>query len=168
MSLKGRKNPTAKNPECHPSWCGIDIHSCNNCGKSISKPRILTCSTKCRDAIRSKNGTLKRRIEYNGNIFQSSWEVEIAKFLDDNNVRWSQPKKRLQWFDTTLNKKRTYLPDFLLDNHAVFLDVKNPFKQKQDADKLNQLCNKFTLVVGDIDTIKNYVATMEGLEPPTE
>ena len=168
-ALKGRKNPAAKNPALHPKWCKVQLHHCAVCKRPMSNPKRKTCSTTCRDSICSKNGTLKQRIEYNGRVFQSSWEVDIAKFLDQHQISWEQPNTRLQWFDTTLCKMRTYLPDFYLPNRNVYIDVKNPLKQKQDADKLRQLKSIFPLVVGDKDEVKRFImAGAEGLEPPTK
>lgn len=62
--------------------------------------------------------------------------------------------------DTTLNKDRTYLPDFFLPHYSIYLDVKNPFKQTQDKDKLNQLQNLIPLIVGDLKTIIQYIETL--------
>lgn len=165
IAMQGKKNPAAENPDLHLKWCGIKFHNCNHCGKLMSNPKRNTCSKECRDSIRSQNGTLKRRLTYNGVIFQSSWEVAIAQFLDHHNITWEQPHKRIKWFDKTLQKHRTYLPDFYLPEYNYFLDVKNPIKQKQDADKLSQLTTILNLHVGDIDTIKQFVARLAGLEP---
>lgn len=167
-ALSGRKHPAAKNPLYHPKYCVIKLHKCkvDDCNQIISNPYRLTCSINCRDSIRSKNGTLKRRIDYNGKTFQSSWEVEIAKFLDHHGINWDQPKKRLSWYDTTLNKTRTYLPDFILLDTGTYLDVKNPIKQLQEADKISQLIKQFKLYIGDIPYIKSCVVATEGLEPP--
>ena len=145
---------------CKISWC-------NNCGICIRNSDRKTCSISCRDQIRSKNGTLKRRVFYKTFIFQSTWEIEIAKFLDYHNIIWEQPHKRLKWFDTTTKTNRTYLPDFLITDHKIYLDVKNPFKQIQDAGKLKQLKSLFPLFVGDIQQVKDYLVGLEGLEPPT-
>ncbi len=164
-SLSGRKHPAAQNPEFHPRWSGIKYHPCNNCGKIISNPRRNTCSIECRDSIRSQNGTLTRRVSYNNMIFQSNWEVIIAKFLDENNIEWLQPHKRITWYDNIQQKTRTYLPDFYLPKFNKFLDVKNPIKQLQDADKISQLKKNIPLEVGDILFIKTIVARLAGLEP---
>lgn len=33
------------------------------------------------------NGRVKK-VEYNGILLDSSWEVEVAKYLDSNNIKW--------------------------------------------------------------------------------
>lgn len=159
-TMKGKSNLSAKNLELHPKWCGIKYHPCNYCGQIISNPKRKTCSKQCKDSISSVNGTLKRRLPYKGYIFQSSWEVIIAKFLDEQQVIWNQPTKRIKWFDSTLQKDRTYLPDFYLPMFNYYLDVKNPIKQLQDADKIKQLTNIMQLRVGDIEDIKSFVLSL--------
>ena len=164
-AMSGRKNPSAKNPELQPRWCGIRFHNCSNCGKHMTNPKRNTCSKSCLDNIRSKNGTLKKRISYRGFVFQSSWEVRIAEFLDQHDIKWTQPKKRLLWKDSINRKTRTYLPDFYLEEYDVFIDVKNPFKQKTDADKIKHLKEQFNLFVGDLESTYDYLARLAGLEP---
>ena len=165
VAMSGRRNISAKNPDLHPQYRKINFHECICCNKLISNPKCKTCSITCRDNIRALNGTLKRRIKYKEEVFQSNWEVEIAKFLDRYNINWSHPCKRLLWFDSTLQKNRTYLPDFFLVDYNIWLDVKNPIKQLQDADKIKQLVKIFPLIVGDVISIKEYVAQLVGLEP---
>lgn len=133
----------------------------------MSNPKRLTCSNSCRDQIRSQNGNLHRRVYYKSFTFQSNWEIAIAEFLDKHNIEWEQPHKRLKWFDTTQQNNRTYLPDFYLPKYNYYLDVKNPIKQIQDADKIKQLKLLFPLFVGNIKETTNFVAGMAGLEPAT-
>ena len=40
-------------------------------------------------------------IEYNGVIFDSSWEVEFAKLLDNKVIKWERPKEVLNIFGMT-------------------------------------------------------------------
>jgi hypothetical protein len=139
--------------------------SCNNCKAFFwqQKPDQKCCSISCRDSIRSKNKCAKVRISYfnrNENIdvnLQSSWEKDIAIWLDSRNIVWTRPSKRLHWFDQTNQKWRTYLPDFYLPKFQKFLDVKNPMKMKEDADKIKQLTQLFPLSVGNREEIKSTV-----------
>jgi hypothetical protein len=142
--------------------------TCNSCQKGFWKLmfRQVCCSKECRDNIRSQNKCRKTQIEYfniyeNKNvILQSTWEVTIADWLVTNNVVWFRPSKRLKWYDTTLDVERTYLPDFYLKDFNVYLDVKNPLKQKEDADKISQLIELFPLYVGDIGVIQSMVSNL--------
>ena len=147
--------------------------SCSNCSNNFwqTKPYQKCCSKSCRDSICSQNKVKKTQIVYFNkydqvNItLQSTWELIIAEWLDANNVAWQRPVNRIKWIDTTLNKTRTYLPDFWLVSYSVYLDVKNPVKQSEDADKLSQLKSIIPLYVGDIDYIKQAVERLAGLEP---
>lgn len=162
----GFKNTVPETPS-HAPRTRIYFQVCKVCKSSFISKKIkrLTCSKVCYDSIRSQNGTLKQRITYNNMVFQSAWEIDIAKFLDLINITWEQPHKRILWYDTTLQKERTYLPDFYLVAYNIYIDVKNPFKQAQDCDKLQQLKSIIPLFVGNIPEVKNYVARLAGLEP---
>lgn len=148
-------------------------YSCHSCSKSFWQTRWgqKCCSIPCRDNIRSQNKCRKTQIYYfnkyeNKNvILQSTWEVKIAIWLDANNIEWSRPKNRIKWYDITLQKNRTYLPDFYLLKYSIYLDVKNPVKMEQDKDKISQLISVMPLYVGDIDQVKKYVERLAGLEP---
>lgn len=69
--------------------------------------------------------TYIKSYEYNGIYFDSSWEIEVAKSLDDNNIKWIRPD-RLFYKDNE-NKKRYYFPDFYLVDYDVYLDPKNDY-----------------------------------------
>ena len=96
---------------------------------------------------------------------QSTWEVKIAEWLDLNNITWTRPNKRISWYDSTLNKSRTYLPDFYLDKFLFYIDVKNPVKILEDADKIRQLQLILPLYVGTIGEVKIFVERLIGIEP---
>lgn|ERR1039457_3002679 len=152
------------------------FYKCHHCHNIFEQKNWgqKCCSIACRDSIRSKNKCAKIRIIYfnhNDNTetsLQSSWELTIAKWLDEQNIIWLRPSKRLHWFDTTMKKWRTYLPDFYLPKFNKFLDVKNPIKMKEDADKLSQLMKLFPLLLGNREEIKAFVSNLvlhEGFEP---
>lgn len=52
-----------------------------------------------------------------------------------------------------------------LPGYNFYLDVKNPKKQMEDADKIKQLIAQFPLFVDDIQKVKQFVARLAGLEP---
>lgn len=148
-------------------------YQCHSCYKSFWQTSYgqKCCSIPCRDNIRSQNKCKKLQLVYynkNNNTtvnLQSTWEVKIATWLDNNNIAWTRPTTRVRWYDTTLQKNRTYLPDFYLPKYNYYLDVKNPVKMKEDKDKINQLISIMPLYVGDIPQIKKYVEGLTGLEP---
>jgi hypothetical protein len=148
-------------------------HCCHSCSKSFwqTSYRQKCCSKICRDNICSQNKCKKLKLNYYNKhtkstiILLSSWEVKIASWLDKYNIVWIPPTNRIKWYDTTLQKIRTYLPDFYLPEYKKYLDVKNPVKFEKDKDKISQLISIMPLYVGDIIQIKKYVAALAELEP---
>lgn len=148
-------------------------HKCNHCHKDFwqLKPKQKCCSTECRDNIRSQNKCRKTQIPYFSKFdnqyvnLQSTWELKIAKWLDDNGIAWSRPTKRIKWYCQQTNKYRTYLPDFFLVDHCYFIDVKNPVKAEADKEKLLTIQSIIPLYVGDITCCIKYMERLAGLEP---
>ena len=69
--------------------------------------------------------TQSRWIEYKGKKLGSSYELQVAQSLDENNIEWDTCK-RFNYIDP-LGKVRTYTPDFYLPEYNVYLDPKNDF-----------------------------------------
>lgn len=78
-------------------------------------------------AIRRKIGgvTQSRWIKYKDKTLGSSYELAVAKSLDENSITWDTGK-RISYIDP-FGKKRTYTPDFYLEEYDVYLDPKNDF-----------------------------------------
>lgn len=66
-----------------------------------------------------------RWITYKGKTLGSSYELEVAKSLDENGIEWDTCK-RFGYSDPN-GKKRTYTPDIYLPEFDVYLDPKNDF-----------------------------------------
>ena len=66
-----------------------------------------------------------KTIEYKCIKLDSKYEFEVAKELDDNQVKWERPTYFL-WEDTDGVKHR-YYPDFYLPEYNVYLDPKNDY-----------------------------------------
>ena len=64
--------------------------------------------------------------------FDSSWEVRVAKSLDENKIKWERPRNGFIWND----EGNKYYPDFYLIDHDVYLDPKNAYLQKIDKQKI--------------------------------
>ena len=60
----------------------------------------------------------KARAIYRGQSFRSSWEVRVAKRLDEFGIRWEYEAHRFDLGECT------YLPDFYLPDQGVFWEVK--------------------------------------------
>jgi len=155
-------------------WCRLyGRYTCHGCLKEFWRPKIyqVCCSIDCRDRICSQNKCKKTQIEYfnkfeNKTIYlQSTWEQNIADLLTKLDIYWTRPSKRFKWTDTTLQKKRTYLPDFYLPQYDLYLDVKNPHKKQVDHDKISQLTKLFPLYVGTLSEMIDFIKRQTGVEP---
>lgn len=164
-TLTGRKHDHGNGQK----FCKIQSLYCKICNtpfilKSWSKTR-QTCSEKCRiELIFSErkyvNGK-RKTIEYfckteNKNVFlESTWEIEIAEFLDKNNVRWIRPKSIL-WIDAD-DKKHRYFPDFYLVDYNLYLDPKNEYCMEKDKDKMEYFTDKIDIIYGHKNVVKENV-----------
>lgn len=80
----------------------------------------------------------------------SSWEVNIAKWLDEKQIEWTRDRKiNFLWTDKN-GIKRRYYPDFYLPKLNIYIDPKNKYKLEKDKYKLNQVVkeNKINLIFG--------------------
>jgi hypothetical protein len=64
-------------------------------------------------------------ITYNGKTLGSTYELELVKDLDRNNILWDICK-RFSYIDPN-GKHRTYTPDIYLKEFDVYLDPKNDY-----------------------------------------
>lgn len=89
----------------------------------------------------------------------SSWEVKVAKYLDEKNIKWVRNRKLLfYWFDK-MNRKRRYYPDFFLPEYNIYLDTKNKYLMKKDKYKIENVIknNNISLIVGDVKYVIYYI-----------
>lgn len=75
-----------------------------------------------------------KRFYYNGYLLESSWELELAKDLDRNGIKWVRPKPLIYRDDS--NQKRRYYPDFYLVDYNVYIDPKNDYVRTKDKKKI--------------------------------
>ena len=93
----------------------------------------------------------------------SSWEVKMAKWMDENGISWDRNKKRhVFWWTDKEGNKRRYYPDFYLPKFDVYLDPKNKYKLLNDQYKLDRVIkeNKIKLFYGEIENIKKNIDNM--------
>ena len=64
----------------------------------------------------------------------SSYERTVAKILDEHNINWIRPKP-LDWYSKD-GVKHHYFPDFYLTKYDVYLDPKNDYCFKVQAEKI--------------------------------
>ena len=94
-------------------------------GALKSKHRRLVRSTRL---YICKNGTEV--------LLDSSWEEALAKRLDELNIAWIRPEVPIPWTDHN-GKKHNYFPDFLLTDHNIYLDPKNPIAYNVQRAKID-------------------------------
>ena len=146
---------------------------CVICGKEFkSRGWVLkTCSDSCYMELISSNsrnnpncgGTRNsKRSYYKGILMDSSWEVVIAEWLDENNINWQRSRELMfKWTDAE-GKRRRYYPDFYLPKYDVYLDPKNDYGIEKDTFKLQQVVkeHKIRLIYGSCDNIIEAVSIM--------
>ena len=104
--------------------------------------RIKNTSDKISSTIMSKvkidawhNSFGKSKIiTYNGVDFHGSWEVEFAKYLDNNNICWERNIHKFEYYFE--NKIHYYTPDFYLLNSDVYVEIKG-YPTERDFCKWN-------------------------------
>lgn len=97
------------------------------------------------------NGRVKK-VEYNGILLDSSWEVEVAKYLDSNNIKWERPKIGLEYEWNGV--KRLYYPDFYLLEYNRYIEVKGYIRDR-DLCKWEQFPDIIIIKRSEIDDIKS-------------
>lgn len=150
------------------------LNNCIICKKEfVHWCKKKTCSKECYkkllSIITSKNEncggeTHFKRFKYNEISMDSSWEVDLAKWLDLKNIKWIRSKKLVFiWIDS--GKKRRYHPDFYLPDFNVYLDPKNGYKVECDKKKLDYVMNNYDikLFYGELDYIKNKIEEIMGV-----
>lgn len=99
------------------------------------------------------NGRVKK-VEYNGNIFDSSWEVVVAKFLDDNNILWERPQNGFEYIWE--NDTHLYYPDFYIPSMDLYIEVKG-YKRDRDEYKWKSLNNLVVIKQKEINAINKGI-----------
>jgi hypothetical protein len=86
-------------------------------------------------ALKSNHRRLRKgMVEYKGIMLDSSWELALAKRLDELQVKWIRPEP-LKWVDTDGNE-HNYFPDFYLQEYDLYLDPKNPAAYQNQKEKI--------------------------------
>ena len=104
-----------------------------------------------------KHRRLQRNIVYyKGIMMDSTWEVELAKRLDELEIKWIRPEEPLPWIDSR-GLTRNYFPDFYLPDYDIYLDPKNPHAIKVQKEKVDYVVEKYGVkIISSLDECKNY------------
>jgi hypothetical protein len=97
---------------------------------------------------RSKHFTI------NGVRYNSTWEYLVAEYLNKNDLKWQRSKiKPVSYFWN--NRWHLYFPDFLLQEHDIYIEVKG-YETERDRAKWEQSDKKVLVIKQkDVEKIKN-------------
>lgn len=161
------KNKRGPNPLISATKKGYPytkVQICTFCKKFFNydiRPKT-TCSDECFIKVKTILNNKGKKQVYKNITMDSSWEVEVAKYLDKLKIIWVRPNWALDWVDSTC-KDRKYFPDFYLIDYDIYLDPKNKHCQKLQKEKLEQILYTYDNVI--IGTLEYILAYLEGLEP---
>lgn len=79
----------------------------------------------------------RNTIHYNGMVLHSSYELELAKSLDENSVKFERGMS-FKYIGADGEWHR-YYPDFHLPEYDVYLDPKNDYLIQKDRDKIQRV-----------------------------
>jgi hypothetical protein len=109
-------------------------------GESVSR----TINKKVKEGTWHTSLAKKMHYNYNGVSLHGTWELNYAKWLDKNNIKWERCKKSFSYFFE--NKKRRYTPDFFLQETNEYIEIKG-YKTIKDEYKWNQFPSNFKLTI---------------------
>ena len=94
----------------------------------------------------NKNGSTSfrmKKVYYNDICFKSKWEVNVAIFLDSNNIKWKYENITYSLSETT-----SYTPDFSIYENEKFkkhIEVKGYFR-KENKEKFDKFLNMYPTI----------------------
>lgn len=95
---------------------------------------------------------------YRDEWMHSSWELEVAKWFDENNIKWT---KKVRYFEYTWNNNtRKYFPDFYLEEFDLYVEVKG-YETDRDLIKWKSIPNLLILKDKEIKEIKQRIYRLE-------
>lgn len=164
MNATRKSNPDVANQYTKARSLNLPIPS----GPYAGKPGFFTgCKhteetkqIQRKKALQSPHRRLRKKmVEYNGIMLDSTWELELAKRLDEQQIKWLRPKP-IKWLDED-GVTHNYFPDFFLPDYNLYLDPKNPHAFKVQQKKINQLKKQLTnlIFLTTIEDIQNFNAT---------
>ena len=81
-----------------------------------------------------------------------TWELRVAKWLDNNNYTWHRNKKRFAYFNKFREKISHYTPDFYIEEWKSYLEIKG-YETELDRCKWSQF--KEPLIIWKKEEMKN-------------
>lgn len=129
-------------------------------GKPLSKTHKRLISIAMKKAINdhpesySSNNVCGRTklIKYNGFTLNGKWELNVAEFLDDNNIKWTNIIDEEIYYKWN-GKNHRYFPDFYLEDFDLYIEVKG-YQRDRDIEKWKSLNNLIILKNKEISKIQ--------------
>jgi hypothetical protein len=105
------------------------------------------------DSYTSSNVCGRIKIEeYNGEKFHGKWEIEVAKWFDENDIKWI--RSNIKPFNYFWNEKwHLYFPDFYLPELNQYVEVKG-FETNRDLAKWSVVDNLIIIKSKEISLIR--------------
>lgn len=98
---------------------------------------------------------IRYTVEYNGNLYDSSWEVEFAKRLESLGIDFERPKELLKY--TLEGIEHNYFPDFWIPSIQKFVEVKNLYLFENDP-KVKELRKRNDIIwLTSLASIKEWL-----------
>lgn len=101
-------------------------------------------------SLKNRGGKCKW-FDYKGQKLQGTWELNIAKKLDEMNIDWYKPKvHRDVWIYELDGQEKSYTPDLFLKKHDIYLEIKGYWwgddKRKMEAVKQQHPEKKIVII----------------------
>lgn len=109
-------------------------------GESVSK----TIRKKVEEGTWHTSLAKRMHYNYNGVDLHGTWELNYAKWLDKNNIKWERCRRSFSYLFE--NKRRRYTPDFFLPETNEYIEIKG-YKTEKDEAKWDQFPKEFKLVI---------------------
>lgn len=97
------------------------------------------------------NGRIKHYI-FNGIKLDGLWELEVAKYLEENNIKWERPKNGFTYMWN--NSEHIYFPDFYLPEYNYYIEVKG-YQRERDLYKWQSVEHLIIIKQKEIENIRN-------------
>jgi len=117
----------------------------------LQNPESYTASNVC--------GRVKIE-EYKGEKFHGKWEVEVAIWLDKENIKWIRQIEPKNYYWN--NGWHLYFPDFYLPDYDLYIEVKG-YETERDRCKWSVVPNLVVLKNKEIKMIRENEFTTDGL-----
>lgn len=97
------------------------------------------------------NGRVKHYL-VNGIKLDGLWELEVAKYLEKNNIKWERPKNGFKYIWN--NSEHIYFPDFYLPEYNYYIEVKG-YQRDRDLYKWKSVEHLIIIKQKEIENIRN-------------